>query len=145
MRPQSVHRIRGDGKEETWAVLACVDVFTEHNVGHGVWLLPAASNQGGFDAVQIESTEKGSGCQKKASVRFVNVTKADRHTLNLAPVRSMLVRLVELGVTQARVDFVFLHPHGKPQPTVRNPTSQTLADWGWSPAQVRFCAFHRST
>jgi hypothetical protein len=114
----AIKLILEDTSEVSWSVNRCLwfdkvtDVAALADLAAGDWLIPRRFNQGTFDAVQL--VEEIAAGAKRRTVRFVNVTCAERHDLKSTYFFSMMQALVESGwlsrPPKPSLEFFFVRP-----------------------------------
>ncbi len=100
----------------------------------GAWLVPKRWNQGGYDAAQI----------LPASIRFVQVTRAQTHSLKLTYMRALISALVGNGRSVQSVDIVVVVPAGQCHEFQVGNVESHLREWSWSKEHVRIAGLKRS-
>jgi hypothetical protein len=104
------------------------------NVVDYAWLAPKRWNQGAYDAAQVLPD----------SIRFVQVTRGQMHSLKLQYMRTLIAALVQIGRTVETVDVVFVVPEGNCNDFTLGRVTSQLDDWGWTRDQIRVAGFARS-
>jgi hypothetical protein len=104
------------------------------NVVDYAWLVPKHWNQGAYDAAQVLPN----------SIRFVQVTRGQTHSLKLQYMRTLIAALVQIGRLVLTVEVVFVVPEGRCDNFTLGQVTAQLGDWNWSPEQRRVAGFARS-
>ena len=91
---------------------------------NGLWAKPFNFNHPAYDGVFLNKTD--------GSVRFVQVTIAKEHSLNLAPCAKFLEKLTNIGFCVRNVEFYFVVPKALERFKVSNFSNpNALTDYGW--------------
>jgi hypothetical protein len=141
-----------DTAEETWEV-PCLVKFDDPDdlvgdlIGQGVetynnklnvndnaWLVPKRWYQGGYDAAQVLPN----------SIRFVQVTRGQTHSLKLQYLRALIGALVQIGRKVETVDVVFVVPESQCSTFMLGPVTSHLREWEWTQDKRRVAGFARS-
>jgi hypothetical protein len=125
--------ITQDKEEQTWPGSSVINFDPEHITMEilnrsPIWLKPVKWNQGGYDAVYIDTG--------KNLVRFVQVTRGKTHSFKIRffhEFLSNLDRVPKLNFDIKRVDICFLVPKGNIGDfSISKTTGEgMLTKWGW--------------